>query len=100
MRSFFSVTALGALLGVGLLNVVVWLFSPLLSEVFDAIWLRCGLVIIPFLVWALTCFLLGRKRESRDARLLKAATAADPAVGQARPAGRMSWPASARSTNC
>ena len=78
MRSFFSITALGALLGVGLLDVVVWLFSPLLGEVFDAIWLRCGLVIIPLLVWALTCFLLGRKRESRDAGLLKAATAADP----------------------
>jgi len=78
MRSFFSVAALGALLGVLLLDVVIWLFSPLLGEAFDAIWLRAILVAIPVLIWALICFLVGRKREGRDAGLVEAAAAPDP----------------------
>ncbi len=78
MRSFISIAALGALGGVILLDVVIWLFSPLLGEIFDAVWLRAILVAIPVLLWALICFLIGRKRESRDAGLVEAAAAPDP----------------------
>ena len=78
MGRFFSIPALGALLGVVLLDVVIWLFAPLLGEAFDAVWLRGILVAIPVLLWALICFLIGRKRDSRDAGLVEAAAAPDP----------------------
>ena len=63
MRSLFTIPALGALFGVLLLDVVIWLFAPLLGEAFDAIWLRAVLVAIPVVIWFLVFFLIGRKRE-------------------------------------
>ncbi|MDB5376350.1 MAG: ImcF domain protein, partial [Rubritepida sp.] len=78
MRSLFTIPALGALFGVLLLDVVIWLFAPLLGEMFDAIWLRAILVAIPVVIWFLVFFLIGRKRESRDAGLVEAAAAPDP----------------------
>ena len=78
MRAFFSVPALGALLGVILLDMVIWLFAPLLGEAFEAVWLRGILVAIPVLIWALICFLIGRGRDKRDEGLVEAAAAPDP----------------------
>jgi len=78
MRAFFSIPALGALLGVLLLDAVIWIFAPLLDEVFDALWLRAILVAVPLLIWALVIFLRGRRRESRDVGLVEAAAAPDP----------------------
>ncbi|MDB5414616.1 MAG: ImcF domain protein, partial [Rubritepida sp.] len=78
MRSFFTIPALGSLFGVLLLDVVIWLFAPLLGEAFDAIWLRAILVAIPLLIWAVACFLIGRRRDGRDAGLLEAAATPDP----------------------
>ncbi|WP_431280619.1 type VI secretion system membrane subunit TssM [Humitalea sp. 24SJ18S-53] len=82
MRAFFSIPALGALLGILLLDVVVWLFAPLLGEAFDAIWLRGILVGIPILLWAVIVFLMGRKREGRDSALVEAAAAPDPKIAK------------------
>ena len=78
MRAFFTIPALGALLGVLLLDVVIWLFAPLLGEAFDAAWLRAILVAIPVLIWVVVVFLIGRRRDGRDAGLVEAAAAPDP----------------------
>ena len=78
MGAFISIPALGALLGVLLLDVVIWLFAPLLGEAFDAVWLRAVLCVVPVLIWAVVVFLIGRKRDSRDAGLVEAAAAPDP----------------------
>lgn len=78
MRAFFSIPALGALLGVILLDIVIWLFAPLLGEAFEAIWLRGILVLLPLLLWAVITFLIGRRRDKRDEGLLEAAAAPDP----------------------
>ncbi|MCX7371705.1 MAG: type VI secretion system membrane subunit TssM [Alphaproteobacteria bacterium] len=78
MRALFTIPALGALLGVLLLDVVIWIFSPLLAEAFDAMWLRAILVALPVILWAAIFFLIGRKRDQRDAGLVEAAAAPDP----------------------
>ena len=71
MRAFLTIPALGALLGVLLLDVVIWIFAPLLGEAFDAIWLRGILVLVPLLLWAIVTFLIGRRRDRRDAGLVE-----------------------------
>jgi type VI secretion system protein ImpL len=78
MRAFMTIPALAALAGVLLLDVVIWLFAPLLGEAFEAIWLRGILVLLLILIWAGVTFLIGRSRDKRDEGLLEAAAAPDP----------------------
>jgi type VI secretion system protein ImpL len=78
MRAFLTIPALGALLGILLLDVAIWIFAPLLGELFEAVWLRAILVLLPVLAWAGLVFWIGRRREQRDAGLVEAAAAPDP----------------------
>jgi type VI secretion system protein ImpL len=78
MRAFVTIPALGALAGVLLLDVAIWIFAPLLDEVFDSLWARLPLVLLPVLVWAGLVFWLGRRRAARDSGLIAAAAAPDP----------------------
>ncbi|UPY37736.1 type VI secretion system membrane subunit TssM [Sediminicoccus sp. KRV36] len=78
MRAFLSIPALAALAGVLLLDVVIWIFAPLLGEAFEALWLRGLLGLVLVLIWAGVTFMIGRGRDKRDAGLLEAAAAPDP----------------------
>lgn len=79
MRPLIAPRALWALLGTVLLSAVVWIFSPLIGEIFATRWLRATLVTLFLLTWALVVLLLARRRAARDTGLVEAATAAGAA---------------------
>lgn len=83
MRALIAPRALWALLGTLLLGAVTWIFSPLIAEIFDVLWLRAALAVLFLLVWAGVVLLLARRHAVRDAGLVEAAAsgaAHDPAV--------------------
>jgi type VI secretion system protein ImpL len=81
LSAMVSIPALGALVGALVLVPVIWLFAPALLGI-EAVWLLALLAAVPVLVWLVVLVLMVRRRQGRDAALVKGATEADEKAAQ------------------
>jgi type VI secretion system protein ImpL len=70
----------------GLLSTVFWTLSPYLGEAFESPLVRIAIAIVPLLLAGLVTLFLAWRRKRRDAALVEAATAEDPATAARRAA--------------
>lgn len=69
-----------------LLSTVVWTLAPYLGDAFEGPLLRTAVTILPLLLAGLVTLFIGWRQRKRDAALVAAATAEDPAVAAKRAA--------------
>ena len=69
-----------------LLSTVFWTLGPYLGEAFESPLMRVAITIVPLLLAGLVTLFIGWRQRKRDAALVAAATAEDPAAAAKRAA--------------